>query len=108
MLSGAHICICKISAKQYELAQYQCRCTYNIGYLVYKMPLCTCTLEYVLEFTFAYVPPIFKLCPWLSSLPRSRFLDVTQRSPKALRDIQKNGCEGDYWLSGQLNDLIFF
>lgn len=25
------------------------------------------------------------------------YLDVTQRSPKgALRDIQKNGCEGDY------------
>ena len=31
------------------------------------------------------------------SLPRSRFLDVTQRSPfgGTLRDIQKKGCEGD-------------
>ena len=28
---------CKISAKQYEPAQYQC--TYNTGYLVYKRPL---------------------------------------------------------------------
>ena len=38
-------------------------------------------------------------CPLISSLPRSRFLDVAQRSPLfggALRDIQKNACEGDY------------
>ena len=35
-------------------------------------------------------------CSAGTSLPRSRFLDVTQRSPKrALRDIHKNGCEGD-------------
>ena len=34
--------------------------------------------------------------PGLPSLPRSRFLDVTQRSPKH----PKNGCEGDYGLPG--------
>ena len=38
------------------------------------------------------------------SLPRSRFSDVTQRSPKssfggALRE-SKNGCEGDYPFPG--------
>ena len=37
-----------------------------------------------------------------ASLPRSRFLDVTQRSPKSSRSFgercgtSKNGCEGDY------------
>ena len=30
------------------------------------------------------------------SLPHSRFLDVTQRSPNALPWHPKNGCEGDY------------
>ena len=42
-----------------------------------------------------------KAIPFFLSLPRSRCLDVTQRSPKrtfggALCDIQKKGCEGDY------------
>ena len=35
--------------------------------------------------------------PWDLISLAAVFLDVTQRSPKrALRDIQKNGCEGDY------------
>ena len=34
---------CKISAKQYEFAQYQC--TYNTGYLVYKRPIVNCTFD---------------------------------------------------------------
>ena len=40
-------------------------------------------------------------CNRTNSLPRSRFLDVTQRSPNALWGSvawhPKNGCEGDYW-----------
>ena len=35
--------------------------------------------------------------PALISLPRSRFLDVTQRSPNVAWH-PKNGCEGDYAL----------
>ena len=38
---------------------------------------------------------------FVTSLLRSRFRDVTQRSPLrgALRDIPEDGCEGDYFVT---------
>ena len=38
----------------------------------------------------------------LYSLPRSRILECHATLGETLRDIPKNGCEGDYWA------LVFF
>ena len=95
-IKNIHVAVVQRRLRKGVMHMQSC-CSANLNlflFLPFLLSLPSSFLKLLIELFSLYV--FFFLMKVPGSLPRSRFLDVTQRSfGGALRDIQKNDCEGD-------------